>query len=266
MKKYYLLPALLCLLMIALLGCASTPAKPKVTGSDEESFTKAMAHFRKANYLDAIPLFEEVREKFPMSPFAVLAELRLGDCHYFKDEYIEASHFFDNFRRLHPSNPQVAYSIYMRGMCAYQQVLSLDRDQTFAEEAVEQFQQLYEIFPQSQFTGHGLIRLAEAKRQLAARETFVGDFYLKKENYAGAIERYNRALKRYPNQAEKDRLLMLIGQANIRSGDEKRGKKVLEFMINKYPDSIYVAQAKMMIENPATAFPPKKSKLAQFAK
>ena len=164
MKKHYLLPALLCLLTV--LGCASTPAKPQVTGSDEESFTKAMSHFRKGNYIEAIPVFEEVREKFPMSPFAVLAELRLGDCHYFKDEYIEASHFFDNFRRLHPSNPQVAYSIYMRGMCAYQQVLSLDRDQTFAEEAVEQFQQLYEIFPQSQFTGHGLIRLAEAKRLL----------------------------------------------------------------------------------------------------
>ena len=263
MKKHYLLLALLCLLTVT--GCASTPAKPQLTGNDEESFTKAMSQFRLGNYMEAIPIFEELREKFPMSPYAVLAELRLGDCHYLKEQYIEASHFFDNFRRLHPSNPQVAYSIYMRGMCAYQQVLSLDRDQTFAEEAVEQFQQLHEIFPQSPYTGKALMRIAEGKRQLAGREIFVGNFYLKKQNYAGAIERYNRALKRYPNQAEKDRLLMLIGQATIRSGDEKRGKKILEFMMKKYPDSLYGAEAKMMIENPSTAFP-KESKLTKWVK
>ena len=261
MKKHYLLPALLCLLTV--LGCASTPAKPQVTGSDEESFTKAMSLFRKGDYIEAIPAFEEVREKFPMSPYAVLAELRLGECHYYKDEYIEASHFFDNFRRLHPSNQQVAYSIYMRGMCAYQQILSLDRDQTFAEEAVEQFQQVYEIFPQSLYTGKALLRIAEAKRQLAGHEIFVGNFYLKKQDYAGAIERYNRALKRYPNQIKSDELLLLIGKATICSGDERRGKKILEFMVNKYPDSAMVADAKTLIENPAQAFP--KKKRFQFA-
>jgi len=81
MKKYYLLPALLCLLMIAALGCASTPAKPKLSGSDEDAYAKAMSDFRRGNYIEAIPVFEELREKFPMSPYAVLAELRLGDCH-----------------------------------------------------------------------------------------------------------------------------------------------------------------------------------------
>jgi outer membrane protein assembly factor BamD len=251
MKKYYLLPALLCLL--TLLGCASTPAKPQQMASDEESFTKGMEQYGKGNYIDAIPLFEEVREKFPMSPYAVLAELRLGDCHYNNEEFIEAAHFFDNFRRLHPSNPQVAYSIYMRGMCAYQQLLSKDRDQTFSEEAVEHFQQLLEIFPQSPYTGHALVRIAEAKRQLAGREIFVGDFYMKKRDYTAAIERYNRALKRYPDQVEQDRLLMLIGQATIRSGDEKRGIKILEFMLKNYPESAYAPETQMMIDNPSTA-------------
>jgi outer membrane protein assembly factor BamD len=257
MKKHYLLPALLCLLTA--FGCASTPAKPQLTASDEESFAKGMDEYRRGNYINAIPIFEEVREKFPMSPFAVLAELRLGECHYNKDEFIEAAHFFDNFRRLHPSNPQVAYSIYMRGMCAYQQVLSNDRDQTFSEESVEHFQQVFEIFPQSQYTGHSLVRISEAKRQLAEKELFVGNFYMKKRDYPGAIERYNRALKRYPEQIEQDKVLMLIGQATIRSGDEKRGKKILEFMVKKYPDSAYAAQTQMMIDNPSTALA-KKSK------
>jgi outer membrane protein assembly factor BamD len=128
---------------------------------------------------------------------------------------------------------------------------------------VEHFQQLFEIFPQSPYTGHALVRISEAKRQLAGKDIFVGDFYMKKRDYAGAIERYNRALKRYPNQVEQDKLLMLIGQATIRSDDEKRGRKILEFMVKTYPDSAYAAEAQMMIDNPSTALA-KNSKLYEW--
>ena len=250
MKKQFLPIIMLCLMTA--LGCASTPKAPQ-TGTDAEVNDKAMAQFRAGNYIEAVKIFEELRDKFPMSPYAVLAELRLGECHYKKEEFIEAAHFFDNFRRLHPSNQQVDYSIYMRGMCAYQQMLSCDRDQTFAEEAVEQFQQLFELFPQSSYTGSGLVRLSEARHQLAAREIFIADFYMRKLNYSGAIERYNRALKRYPNQVEEDQLLLKIGEATIRGGDERRGKKILEFLVKKFPDSSAVPQAEKIIENPATA-------------
>jgi outer membrane protein assembly factor BamD len=250
MKKQFL-PILMLCLMTAL-GCASTP-KPAQTGTDVEIFDKAMAQYRLKNYIEAIPIFEELRDKYPISPYAITAELRLGDCHYKKEEFIEAAHFYDNFRRLHPSNAQVDYSIYMRGMCAYQQILSCDRDQSYAEEASEQFQQLFELFPQSPYTGSGLMRLSEARHQLAAREIFVADFYMRKLNYKGAIERYNRALKRYPNQVKEDEVLLKIGEATIRDGDERRGKKILEFLVKKFPDSSAAPQAKKIIENPATA-------------
>ena len=250
MKKQFLPIIILCLMTA--LGCATTPKAPQ-TGTDSEIYEKAMAQFRLGNNAEAVPIFEQVRDKFPMSPYAILAELRLGDCHYKKEEYIEAAHFYENFRRLHPSNTQVDYSIYMRGMCAYQQLLSSDRDQTFAEEAVEQFQQLFELFPQSQYTGRALVRLSEARHQLAAREIFIADFYMRKLNYAGAIERYNRALKRYPNQVQEDELLLKIGEATIRGGDERRGKKILEFLVQKFPDSSTAPQAKKIIANPATA-------------
>jgi outer membrane protein assembly factor BamD (BamD/ComL family) len=91
----------------------------------------------------------------------------------------------------------------------------------------------------------------------------VGDFYMKKRDYPGAIERYNRALKRYPDQVEQDRLLMLIGQATIRSGEEKRGIKILEFMVKKYPESAYAPETQIMIDNPSTALA-KQSKLYEW--
>ncbi|MEI6127700.1 MAG: outer membrane protein assembly factor BamD [Pseudomonadota bacterium] len=256
MKKQATLIAI-CMLVLA--ACATAP-EPKKSGSDEEAYTKAMNSFNHKNYFDAIPAFEELREKFPMSPYAVIAELRLGDSHYAQDQYVEAVHFFENFRRLHPSNHSVPYSIYMTGMCHYQQVLSLDRDQTFAEEAAEQFQQLIELYPKSSYTGRALCKLAESKKRIAEHEFFIGSFYLKKENYKGAIDRFNKALKKYPNSIEKDKFLFNIGDATIRSGDEKRGKKILAFLLKKYPDGPYAQQAKALVSAPARASSGKKEK------
>ena len=249
MKKQPILIAI-CLLLFT--ACAAVP-EPKKSSTDEESYAKAMKSFNHKNYFDAIPAFEELRDKFPMSPYAVIAELRLGDCHYAQEQYVEAVHFFENFRRLHPSNQNVPYSIYMSGVCQYQQVLSIDRDQTFAEEAVEQFQQLIELYPKSPYAGRALCKLAESKKRIAEHEFFIGNFYLKKKNYKGAIERFNKALKKYPNSIEKDKLLLYIGDATIKSGDEKRGKKVLAFLLKKYPEGPYAQQAKALLDAPAAA-------------
>ena len=109
---------------------------------------------------------------------------------YYKEEYVEAIHAFENFRRLHPSNKSVPYSIYMVGLCYYSQMLTFDRDPTYARAAVAQFEQLRELYPDSPYTGKALYKLSEAKRIIAENEFFIGQFYLQYKNYPGAINRF----------------------------------------------------------------------------
>jgi len=230
-----------------LCACVAPLPEPKKMPPDEEAFTSAMDFFNKKNYFEAIPAFEEMREKFPLSPYAVLAELRLGDSHLGKQEYVEAVHYFENFRRLHPSNQHVPYSIFMTGLCHYKQMLSPDRDQTFAQEAVEQFQLLLDLYPQSPYTGKALCKITEAKQKIAEHEFFVGSFYLKKKNYPGAIKRFNKILKIYPHTIEKDKLFFHLAEANILAGDKNRGHKILKYLLKKYPESTYTDPAKALL-------------------
>jgi len=242
--------------LLLLSGCATAPPPKKTTQSDAYYYEKAYALFKSRNFIEAVPAFEELREKFPLSPYAVLAELRLGEAHYFQDQFIEATHYFENFRRLHPSNPQVPYSIYMTGMCHYQQILSMDRDQTFAEAALEQFQQLVDLYPRSPYTGLALCKIAEVKKRLAEHEFFIGNFYVRTKNYKGAIERFNKALKRYPNHIQQDKVLFAIAEATRKSGDRVRAEKILEYLVATYPDSPYAASAKEKLPStPATKTP-----------
>jgi outer membrane protein assembly factor BamD len=259
MKKKAVLLVLACGLLLA--SCSTAPP-PKKANTDVSYYDTAMALFKSRNYIDAIPAFEQLREKFPLSPYAIIAELRLGDAHYRQDQVVEATHYFENFRRLHPSNPHVPYSIYMTGMCHYQQILSVDRDQTFAESAVEQFQQLVDLYPRSPYTGLALCKIAEAKQRIAEHEFFIGNFYLRQKNYKGAIERFNKALKQYPNHIEQDKVLLHIAEATIKSGDEKRGRKILEYLVRKHPEGPYAQQAQAMLGAPAEPVAAKEEKKA----
>ena len=244
MKRQAFLIAMACIIFLS--ACASGPPPKKAT-VDEEFYAEAMDFQSKRNYFDAIPAFEALREKFPLSPYAVQAELRLGECHYLKDEFVEATHYFENFRRLHPSNRDVPYSLYMTGMCYYKQILSPDRDQSFAKEAAEHFQLLIDLYPASPFAGKALCRLTESKRQIAEHEFFVGHFYYKKQNYPGAIERFSKALREYPNSLEKDKVLYYLGESILLSGNMDRGRRILMLLLKGYPESSYAGQAKVLL-------------------
>jgi outer membrane protein assembly factor BamD len=250
MKKDLLKLFLLVSLITGIAACAAAPEK-KPLATDEEYYNRAMEQFKAKNYFDAIPSFEELKEKFPLSPYALQAELRLGDAHYYKEEYVEAIHAFENFRRLHPNNKSVPYSIYMVGLCYYSQILTLDRDPTYARAAVSQFEQLRELYPESPYTGKALYKLSEAKRIIAENEFFIGQFYLQYKNYPGAINRFTTVLKEYPNSIPRDRVIFAIAQANFLSENRQRGVKFLQYLIKKYPDSPYAAQAKALLASPA---------------
>lgn len=228
-------------------ACSSLPA-PEKTVTDADYYEKALEFFKTGNYFEAIPAFEELREKFPLSPYAVQSELRLGESHYRQEQYTEAIHYFENFRRLHPSNPQVPYSLYMNGMCAFQQVLSVDRDQTAAREAVEHFRLLVDLFPQSPYAGRALSKISEAESQIAGHELFVGRFYAKQGLYTGAIDRFSNILKYYPCGLPRDEVMFYLAEALLLSGDTARGRRMLELLQQHFPGGDYSAEAGALLQ------------------
>jgi len=231
----------LLLFAFLLAGCATVPPE-STTVSDEAQYNKGTAEMERKLYAEAITHFETLREKFPLSPYAVLALLRQGECHYFKKNYIEAQYSFDNFRRMHPTHELVDYSMYMSGMCQFKQILAFDRDQTVARAAVIQFDMLMEAFPDSPYTGIALCKIAEAKQHIAEYEFFVGSFYLKQNTYFGAYERFDQLLLRYPNAIDRDKVLLNMAKASLYDNQVEKGKRILQLLTDTYPESSYAAE------------------------
>jgi outer membrane protein assembly factor BamD len=97
------------------------------------------------NYKDAAALWQQLKDQYPYSDYAVLAELKLGDALFLQDKFIEALAAYEDFERLHPENEAVPYAIYQQGMCFYSRMQGLDRDQTPTIQTIQTMARLVEM-------------------------------------------------------------------------------------------------------------------------
>lgn len=153
---------------------------------------------REKKYKDAIKAFQKLKEQYPYSKYAILADLKLGDAHYYQGNYGDAAIAYEEFARLHPRNEVVPYVMYQIGMSHFLGFSTIDRDPAETQAAIEAFQRLIQTFPESQYALRAKKQLFECEKRLVAHEFYVGEFYFKRGNYQAAKDRLERIRKSYP--------------------------------------------------------------------
>ena len=185
-------------LTIHLSSCALFKSKEE-TRSARDLAEDGMEDFRDKDYLQAIEDFEKLRDWYPFSQYAVLAELKLGDAYYQRQEYEEAIFAYQEFENLHPKNEAVPYVVYQIGRCYFDRIQTIDRDQTMAKEAVRVFERLVNSYPESPYAEKARDHIRTCRINLAEHELYVGNFYLKTKHYKGAMERFKTVIRDYPD-------------------------------------------------------------------
>ncbi len=73
--------------------------------------TEAETLYLDGDYEKAAETFQQIKDRFPYSRYALLADLRVGDAYLKSKRYEEALLAYDDFIRLHPKNEAVPYAI-----------------------------------------------------------------------------------------------------------------------------------------------------------
>ncbi len=166
--------------------------------SAETLVNEGTSDYREGNYRDAIHSFTTLRDWYPFSKYAILAELKIADSHYKLESYEEAIPAYQEFENLHPRNEAIPFVIYRIGMCWYKEIRSVDKDQTPAAKAMAEFQRLIDRFPQDTLSVKAAKRIKRCKESLAGHEAYVADYYLKTKQYKAALKRYESIFAVYP--------------------------------------------------------------------
>jgi len=199
-----------CLLGLVLLAFASgcSTVKGWFTKKSEDRPPDIMAQegikqLKKKKYDDAIQTFEKVRDRYPYSEQALLAQMKVADAYFYSKKYDEALQAYKEFEKLHPTNKAVPYCIYREGLCCYRQRSTIDRDQTYTQRAISEFQRLKQKYPQCEYIAKADQYLARCRQDLAAHEFYVAEFYYKTKRYQAALDRYQDLAQDYPDFPKK---------------------------------------------------------------
>jgi len=173
--------------------------KMKEEETAQELASRGMDEFNDASYRVAIEVFEKLRNWYPFSKYAILAELKIADAYYNLGQYEEAIFAYEEFEKLHPRNEATPYVVNQIGLSYFGRVSTIDRDQKSTENASETFKRLIIQFPDSLYAVRAKENLRKCQESLANHELEIGLFYYKSKHYKAAIQRFKTVLTQYPD-------------------------------------------------------------------
>jgi outer membrane protein assembly factor BamD len=171
--------------------------------------------FEERDYKDAITYFEKLRDWYPFSKYAKLAELKIADAHYHLKQYDEAIMAYEDFEELHPKNEAIPYVIYQIGLCQYEQLDTIDRDQTSAKKAIATFNRLLKNYPDDPYANKAQELYRLCLKSLAEHDLYVGLFYYKTKHYKAALQRFKAVVHDYPDVGAHQTALKYIAACEI---------------------------------------------------
>ena len=214
------------LLMLMGSGCSSLKKTwNAIVGEDDTAPAQQLAWdgmdaYEDGDYKDAIEYFQKLKDFYPFSKYAILAELKIADSHYHLEQYEEAIFAYSEFEKLHPRNEAIPYVIYQIGLCYFVQIDTIDRDQTPAAMALSTFQRLNKQFPDDQYARSGAEHLTRCYKSLAGNEYYVGEFYYKSKHYKAALTRFMAVLSNYPDVGYHQKALQYIAKCEESLAEE----------------------------------------------
>ncbi len=185
---------------------------------------KGIEQLKKKDYIEAADIFTKVKDRYPYSEEAMVAQLKLADTLYYSRKFDEAQAAYKEFEKLHPTNKAIPYVMYQQALCFYRQRPTIDRDQTPTQKAMEEFRRLQKKFPQSQYAAKAEKYKQRCINDLAEHEFYVGEFYFKTKHYPSALDRFQAISQEHPDfKPEEVKRYIKDCQTNIENPEKVEG-------------------------------------------
>lgn len=243
-------------LLLAVSFLHSCSSLDKNADTPEGAFAIAESFEKDERYEIAIQRYQEIKNKYPYSQYAMKSELAIADVYFKQESYAEAQVSYQSFRDLHPKHPQIDYIIFRIALSYYHQVPeAIDRDLSLAHDAITYFKEIEEKYS-GKGSSAGLkslyVKEAEDKhfellKKLAGKEEYIGDFYMKRKIWASALARFEGLLKKYNKLGFDEKALSKAAICAYEFGDAQKAHRLLAELEKSYPGSAEISQARKVV-------------------
>ena len=247
-KEIFALVALLGLGSL-LLACESADETVYAEQSAESIYNEALNELFYTNYITAANLFDEIDRQHPYSAWATKGQIMAAFARYKKNEYDEAVIGLDRFINLHPGHVDVPYAYYLKALCYYERITDVSRDQRNTELALESFEELAIRFPYSKYAEDALPKLDLILDHLAGKDMTIGRYYLQREHYLSAINRFRSVVEKYKTTTHIPESLHRLVESYLALGMVSEARKTAAVLGYNYPNNPWYWDTYTLLED-----------------
>jgi outer membrane protein assembly factor BamD len=238
MIRFPRLPGLLVVALVAAALPACSDKKDEyVERPVEELYNEAMDLVDKDEYYRAAKAFDEVERQHPYSVWATKAQLMGAYVLYERNKYDEAIIGLDRFIQLHPGNKDVGYAYYLKGLCYYEQITDVARDQKMTELALKTLQEVADRFPATSFARDAKLKVDLARDHLAGKEMAVGRYYLNLGQHLAALNRFKVVVDQFQTTTHVPEALHRMVEVYTILGLDGEAKRTAAVLGHNFPGS-----------------------------
>jgi outer membrane protein assembly factor BamD len=247
-------------------GCSAFETNLQDTNVDyldtaRQNYEAAEQALENKRFNEAIKYFEFVKNKYPYSRYAVLAELRLADSHFAREKWLEAADAYRIFVRFHPRHEQVAYATFRIAESHSRAIESnvtwlpfidpMEKDQSSARDTVRAADDFLTRFPNDERVAEAKRLRTEARARLAEVDLYAADFYESRQRWQGAVWRYEKVANEF---SDTPRAPFALAKAATlvqdRLGDPRQARTLWERLLNEHPEADEAVLAKQALQSP----------------
>ena len=241
MKNY--LKYILIIFILVLTSCKNE--KKEVSVIEETSidlqmiqaYNEGLKNLELGDALVAAKKFNEAEILFPQSKWAPRASLMSAYSYYSQEYFANAIGELERFLETYPSHERVSYAYYLLGICYYDQIVDEKRDLKVIEDAKKNFEKVIKDYPKSDFALDSEYKLELIEEILASKEMYLARYYIEREKWIPAINRYKKVLENYERTIFIEEALHRLVELHYKIGMIDESKKYASLLGYNYQSS-----------------------------
>ncbi len=227
-------------MLLSVVACSSDKEEvEKPEKSAEQLYSEGREAFGKGSFIKAVKSFDEVERQHPHSEWSPRAQIMAGYSYYKAQEYDDTILTLRRFLKFHPGSESAAYASYLIALSYYEQISDVGRDQGMTEQAMQSLREVVKRYPNSEYARDAGLKLDLTADHLAGKEMMVGRYYLERDEYISAVNRFKKVVDDYQRTTHTPEALHRLVETYLKLGVLDEAKRYAAVLGHNFSDSAW---------------------------
>ncbi|MBZ8135200.1 outer membrane protein assembly factor BamD [Afifella sp. IM 167] len=221
----------------SLFGTKTVELDEETTEPPDRLYNEGLALMNEGEVADAKKKFAEVDKQHPYSEYARRSMVLSAYLNYKRGDYQEAVNEAKRFVTLFPASEDAAYAQYIIAESYYRQIPDVTRDQEMTQRALLAYGEILRKYPDSEYADDARRKIEFGRDQLAGKEMQTGRYYMERQEYLAAINRFKTVITAYQTTRHVEEALHRLVEAYLALGIVNEAQTAAAVLGHNFPDS-----------------------------